>query len=439
MKKTLLVLFTIIASLGYSQDTISVLWLGNSYTGANNLSLLTRNVANSVGNEINYDTYTPGGYRFLSHTADATTFNKIASQSWDFVTLQAQSQEPSWPAGQVQNEVFPHAKELCDSIRSNNGCTKPVFYMTWGRENGDAGNCAGWPYVCTYEGMDSILNQNYKFMGKDNKALISPVGAVWNYIRNNYPTIDLYSTDGSHPSQTGSYVAALTFHTIFFQSNPESIPYNYTVDSLVADTIKNAVRLVVYDSLSKWNIGKYDGVNESIFAGCDSVIYSSNVFFMDTIFIDTLLGQNEFGCDSFIVATIKVGKENYTVIDTTVFEYFDFNGSSIGISGSYMDTLTNTSGCDSIITLNLIVVELGIKNHLNNINIYPNPVEDILIIESEESLLSITFYSVDGKEIKSFNLLDNNKIRISDMKKGMHYYKINSVSGNFFRDKLIIK
>ena len=32
----------------------------------------------------------------------------------------------------------------------------PVFFMTWGRENGDDMNCPNWPPVCTYEGVDDL-------------------------------------------------------------------------------------------------------------------------------------------------------------------------------------------------------------------------------------------------------------------------------------------
>jgi len=34
--------------------------------------------------------------------------------------------------------------------------------------------------------------------------LVAPVGRVWRHIRENYPQIQLYSGDGSHPSYIGS-------------------------------------------------------------------------------------------------------------------------------------------------------------------------------------------------------------------------------------------
>lgn len=257
-------LFSLLISLSvltaFSQETKKVLFLGNSYTAYNSLPQLVNNVANSVGDTVIFDSNTPGGHRFLNHAVNATTLSKIASQNWDFVSLQAQSQEPSWSDAQVASEVFPYAEILVDSIKSNNECTMPLFFMTWGRENGDSFNCASWPPVCTYEGMDSILAQNYQIMANDNNGIVSPVGAVWKYIRENWPTIDLYAADGSHPSPAGSFAAACCFYTVIFEKDPILTSYNFSISQADADTIRKATQIIVFDSLSKWNIGKYDPV-----------------------------------------------------------------------------------------------------------------------------------------------------------------------------------
>lgn len=76
---------------------------------------------------------------------------------------------------------------------------KRCFYDL-GKKEGDAGNCPFWPPVCTYSGMDSLLNLRYRMMAEDNDALLSPVGQVWHYIRDNHPEIELYNADMSHPS-----------------------------------------------------------------------------------------------------------------------------------------------------------------------------------------------------------------------------------------------
>ena len=54
LKRILIATFTIFISTSFAQ-TKNVLFLGNSYTGVNNLPLLTYNLALSLGDTINYD------------------------------------------------------------------------------------------------------------------------------------------------------------------------------------------------------------------------------------------------------------------------------------------------------------------------------------------------------------------------------------------------
>ena len=63
--------------------------------------------------------------------------SRIRSGSWDFVVLQEQSQLPSFPIEQVTAEVFPYARYLDSVIKAHNSCAQTIFYMTWGRKNGD--------------------------------------------------------------------------------------------------------------------------------------------------------------------------------------------------------------------------------------------------------------------------------------------------------------
>ena len=162
MKRNLIILFVLfslitITSKG-ANDTTRVLFIGNSYTGVNNLPQLFIDVSVSAGKNVFVDSYAPGGYTLQMQSTDATTQAKIMQGGWDYVVLQAQSQEPSFPDDQFQSETYPYAITLNNLIKTYNPCSKTVFYMTWGRKNGDAANCAFFPPLCTYQGMDSLLH-----------------------------------------------------------------------------------------------------------------------------------------------------------------------------------------------------------------------------------------------------------------------------------------
>lgn len=253
----LLVLLLLSVTCAISQD-YKVLFLGNSYTNFNDLPNLTRQFAESMGDTMTVDSNTPGGYTFNGHSTNNASLTLIEEGDWDFVVLQEQSQIPSFPLGQVETECFPFAEALNNEILEANPCAETVFYMTWGREAGDNQNCTNWPPVCTYEGMDDLLAERYETMAEDNEALVSPVGSVWRYIRENHPNIGLYSGDGSHPSPTGSYAAAVTHYVTMFREDPTSSSFNWNIDATDAATIREAVKTVVFDDLIAWNIGAYD-------------------------------------------------------------------------------------------------------------------------------------------------------------------------------------
>ena len=98
-----------------------------------------------------------------SHSTNNNTIQLISNGNWDYVVLQEQSQFPSFPLWQVEQDVFPYASELNQLIKENNICAETVFFMTWGREEGDQSNCLNWPPVCTYEGMDDLIRERYYY------------------------------------------------------------------------------------------------------------------------------------------------------------------------------------------------------------------------------------------------------------------------------------
>lgn len=259
MKSKLLLLNLIFCCYLNGQNlTKRALFLGNSYTQVNDLPLMTSNIAQSVGDNLIFNSHTPGGYTLQGHSTNTTSLAHIAQGNWDYVVLQEQSQLPSFPEAQVAQMVYPFAQSLNTTINAQNPCAETVFYMTWGRKNGDASNCGGWPAVCTYQGMDNLLSLRYNTMADNNNAIVSPVGAVWKYIRENFPLIELYQTDESHPSVAGTYAAACCFYSILFRKDPTFITFNATLSSTDAENIRNATKAVVFDHLMSWNVGQYD-------------------------------------------------------------------------------------------------------------------------------------------------------------------------------------
>jgi len=238
--------------------TKHVLFLGNSYTYVNDLPGMVASVAQSAGDTLIYDTYAPGSYSIGNHSIDPTSIAKIKAGGWDYVVLQGQSYELATSA--PEGYAFLYAHNLDTIIRPANPCGETMYYMTWGRENGDSSSCPTIPYYCTYQSMDSIIRLNYMRMADTNKDVVCPVGATRHYIRQHYPGIELYQSDESHPSLAGTYAGACSFYATVFRKDPSLISFNPGLPATDATNIRSAASTVAYDSLRYWHIGQYDSL-----------------------------------------------------------------------------------------------------------------------------------------------------------------------------------
>jgi hypothetical protein len=257
-----------------NHKTLKVLFLGNSYTYVNNLPQLIKDIALANGDTLVFDSNCPGGQTFQGHFNDVTSLSKINAQAWDCVILQAQSQEPSFSPAQVAAQTLPYAIKLDSVIKHNNACTETVFYETWGRKNGDASNCGAYPPICTYTGMQNRLRASYKLFADTTQAIIAPAGEAWRKSIAQNPTLELYSSDQSHPSLEGSYLTACVFYETLFHKSVLSNTYTAGVSSTNANFLQQIAHDVVNDSLLTWNIGKYNPCN---ITGVNSISSNKNI------------------------------------------------------------------------------------------------------------------------------------------------------------------
>lgn len=374
-------------------EEVKVLFIGNSYTGVNNLPNKVKFLAESMGKVLITEALTPGGATLSAHVQNAQTYTAINSNDWDFVVIQAQSQEPSFPPSQVASDTYPYATILNDSIKAAHPCAEVVFFMTWGRKNGDAANAQYYPVLATYEGMQTRLRQSYLEMAQNNDATCAPVGAAWQWVRNNYPAIELYSADESHPSNYGTYLAACAFYSTFFVESPVGASYFPTsISQADATVLQTAADTVVVDSLDNWRI---------------------NANLPDASF-NYVINQN----------TVNFTSSNQ---GNNIVEFlWDFNDASIGYDvnpihtfpfiGIYNVMLIASTNCASDTSFMQITI-----SSVNNIDdfendgvaIFPNPFQDELTFNiSDPEINKIQLINIDGKILNSINC-DRNKIIIS--------------------------
>ena len=187
-----------------------ILMLGNSFTSANEMPQM---LAALTGGEV--VCHARGGARLSEQLnpntrLGAQTQAALVGERWDYVVLQEMSHGPIT----VPKSFFASVERFCKQIWVNGA--EPVLFATWAYQRGGAKLAAK---VWDYDGMADQLAEAYRKAALDNRALLADVGG--RFYRWPDPG-ELYATDGVHPSELGSRVAAETIADVIRRHNKEA-------------------------------------------------------------------------------------------------------------------------------------------------------------------------------------------------------------------------
>lgn len=126
---------------------------------------------------------------------------------------------------------------------------------------------------------------------------------------------------------------------------------------------------------------------------------------------------NELLSHGYIHYRIKQAKSNApgTLISNTAYIYFDFNPAVV----------TNT-------TTNRIHVQVAELNQLkkNNLSIFPNPVEDKLTIQSDETIQMVRVMNLEGKTLQIIQVKDKSTtLDLNQLNSGVYILEIQTQQG----------
>lgn len=385
------------------QKKIRVLFLGNSYTYVNNLPNLIAGIALQGGDSLIFDSNCPGGYTFNNHFTDLTSLNKIKAGTWNYVVLQAQSQEPSFSPGQVGAQTFPYALKLDSVIKKYNPCATTVFYETWGRKNGDALNCGSYPPVCTYLGMQTRLRQSYKSFADSTKGIMVPAGECFRSSISYSPALELYQADESHPTLEGSYLTACAFYETLFQRSVLSNTYNPGIATPTLSYLQQVAHNVVRDSVGIWNLGIY-------LPWADFTVVALNSSSFQFSISTAPMSAKWFFGDG---ASSQLLNPSHTYL----------NSGTYTVSHVVYNACKRDSVSKNIVALS--TVGLQKTSSPSGIGFYPNPTTDVLhIIVPKVSGTNYTISITDLGGSMLFFGTNIERIELKDVEKGCYFIQI---------------
>ncbi|MEZ4805207.1 MAG: PKD domain-containing protein [Bacteroidia bacterium] len=416
-KHSIFIFIVLLISLNsFSQnDTMRVLFLGNSYTAVNNLPQIIQDLASSANKTLIFEENTPGGNTLEQHSTNPISIDRIKQGNWDFIVLQEQSLVPTIDYYRY-NSMYPAAKRLNDTIKKYNACARVVMYMTWGRRYGgqqcDQGamNCS--PVFVNFSHMQDSLESAYVGIANIINAYVSPVGIAWKKVIED-TSIVLHSGDDSHPNYNGSYLAACVFHSVIWDESPIGLTFTGTLSNSMATYFQTIADSTVFQSYSNWNLDVDDvEANFTFNTYGDSVQFINQSKYLAPVsylwdFGDAQTSGTENPSHRY------ASNQTYTV--SLVVEHC-----------SNRDTSTQT------VTINTSEVEHVKSKSL--ILVYPNPVISELEIKTPSGYfdLQVQLYNSNGSLIETYDIKDkqNMKLNLEYLPGGLYLLKLSNNKDN---------
>lgn len=227
---------------------IRILFIGNSYTFTNDLPAMFSKLSNSGGHKVETGLSAQGGWTLTDHLNSPATLERISSSKWDYVILQEQSEIPAMEQSRTVS-MYPAARVLVQQIKKA-GAT-PIFFLTWAHRD-------GWPEngFNDYQSMQFQIDIGYMGIARELSVPIAPVGYSWLLSRIQDPKLDLWQQDGSHPTETGTYLAACVFYSVIFRETSKGLSYKGNLDKETAQLLQQIAASTVLDNPAQWNISK---------------------------------------------------------------------------------------------------------------------------------------------------------------------------------------
>lgn len=241
------------------QDTLRMLFIGNSYTYYHTYPAIFKEIAWHEGHYADCNIFISGGYTMKAHLANPHSMEQVDKGGYDYVMLQDQSILPTLngtadDAGSAEQMV-----KMVNRVRESSPEAKVLLEITWGRKFGSNNFGKYEKYIekyphfySSYDAMQQRLIDVMTAEAEQNSALLNPVGLAWQFVMHERPDINLYHTDNHHQSYAGSYLAAAVAYLTIYQQPFGNAPANGKLSPEIASYLRSVAERVVLKG-EKWS------------------------------------------------------------------------------------------------------------------------------------------------------------------------------------------
>ena len=199
-----------------------ILFIGNSLTYTNDLPRVVQALADSLGGgPLEVAMVAFPDFSLDDHRQAGEASKAIARGGWSVVVLQ---QGPS-SLPESRTQLLAATRRFAEEIKKAGA--RPALYSVW-------------PHVTRQRDFPRAI-ESYELAAKEVDGILLPVAAAWLAAWKRDSTLELYSSDGLHPSQAGTYVAAIVLYAKLTGQTVSRVPPRLRLRSGVIMEIAPAV------------------------------------------------------------------------------------------------------------------------------------------------------------------------------------------------------
>lgn len=200
-------------------DGRRILFIGNSLTYVNDLPGILQALADSAGGDrLVVETVASPDFALVDHWNEGKAARRIADGGWEIVVLQ---QGPSSVEVNRDSLRLFTARFATEITR---GSARPALYSVW-------------PTSSRRHDFARAI-ESYTLAAADVNGMLFPVASAWLAVWERDPNIQLYGSDGLHPSLSASYLAACVMYGRLFNRSPVGLPARLRLRSGATITIE---------------------------------------------------------------------------------------------------------------------------------------------------------------------------------------------------------
>jgi len=203
------------------QKEMKVLFVGNSYTYGYNLPHIVSIISAETSTLLITRKSVIGGASLKEHWEggrELQTKGIIAEGGFDVVVLQ----DFSMAAMNNPDTSMKYIHLFANFIRFHGA--KPYLFNTWAREK-----------VPQFQ---AEIDAMYEVAAREYGAIRVPVGPAWELAMDLRPSVDLFTSDGSHPNELGCMLSASVFVRTICGELPDMVPSLYRIEDAYGETVR---------------------------------------------------------------------------------------------------------------------------------------------------------------------------------------------------------